>query len=689
MKKTIVQNYEILSVSDNSINLLGFSLLSGNPEEEKKELRTISFEDIPRIFGIKLDNSNKVVYNNSGEELLPGDVLEVTFIKDKDDSVELRSIAKLTKTEVEYFLQENDEDFFLPQDNIKVDIQYPEMDEYSFILGTSNFSIPPTAIQVDRVKTSLNVPTLRNSGSIKRNSGRYDTRITLTLFFNGLDQINDEDHGLRALIAQFTKTPFVPVRNKYLNTVHGILAVCLHNLSVTTLDNFPNTLVANITLYQFDFQVYMPQQSTFEIIEPLFKWHYKRNLISGENPKLKPIKERTQALRFLYADTSEIDAIQKEKYLANFTGIRSRQAKQNKERIDAKNDKALVERIINEELPKFLEDTSKQELIEEGKFAILRPYELASNPRDPMNVNTIYGGLILPEENSQIRAIIAMELESPLNVYKGDGTFYKLQVGYSQENTRVIEDYGFEVCNNFFGSKLNVTALMVLMENENSGSLMLTLKSLEVLRSVESAEEASQYELTKVNTEIRRLEMADYEISKNMELWPGLEEAIISRIHLGKKNSFSRLPVEASSVPVYQYLGSQDCYIKLDVEVTSNETAESLRSLFDTTCEQAKKVKFNSTAGFLKLDLDVVNLFGIEHVLIESMTFNTVPNFPNRYLVEITLVDFDVLQAERERGMRVSKEGDDYVLRAFNEEIQLTQSLQHRMMEIMKIIEST
>ena len=65
MKKTIVQNYEILSVSDNSINLLGSSLLSGSPEEEKKEIRTISFEDIPRIFGIKLDNSNKVVYNDS------------------------------------------------------------------------------------------------------------------------------------------------------------------------------------------------------------------------------------------------------------------------------------------------------------------------------------------------------------------------------------------------------------------------------------------------------------------------------------------------------------------------------------------------------------------------------------------------------------------------------------------------
>jgi hypothetical protein len=354
--------------------------------------------------------------------------------------------------------------------------------------------------------------------------------------------------------------------------------------------------------------------------------------------------------------------------MANFTGIRSQQAKQNKERIDAKNDKALVERIINEELPKFLEDTSKQELIEKGKFAILRPYELSYDSRDPMNVKTIYGGLILPEENSQIRAIIAIEFESPLNVYKGDGTFYKLQIGHSQENARVIEDYGFEVCNNYFGSKLKVTALMVLVEDKDSGSLMLTKKSLEVLKSVESAEEASQYELAKINTEIKRLEMTDYEISKNMELWPGLEDAIITRIHLGRKNSFSRLPIEASSVPVYQYLGSQDCYIKLDVEVTSEESAESLRMLFDTTCEQAKRVRFHTTAGFLKLDLDVVNLFGIEHVLIESLTFNTVPNFPGRYLVEITLVDFDVLQAERERGLKIAKEGDDYVLRSFSED---------------------
>ena len=361
----------------------------------------------------------------------------------------------------------------------------------------------------------------------------------MTLFFNGLDQINDEDHGLRALIAQFTKTPFVPVRNRYINITHGILAVCLHDLSVTTLDNFPNTLVATITLYQFDFQVYMPQQSTFEIIEPLYKWHYKRNLISGENPKLKPIKERTQGLRFLYADTSKIDAIQKRSIWQTLQELGLNRPGKTK-RIDAKNDKALVERIINEELPKFLEDPSKQELIEKGKFAILRPYE-SYDSRDPMNVKIIYGGLILPEENSQIRAIIAIEFESPLNVYKGDGTFYKLQIGHSQENARVIEDYGFEVCNNYFGSKLKVTALMVLVEDKDSGSLMLTKKSLEVLKSVESAEEASQYELAKINTEIKRLEMTDYEISKNMELWPGLEDAIITRIHLGRKNSFGFL----------------------------------------------------------------------------------------------------------------------------------------------------
>ena len=76
-----------------------------------------------------------------------------------------------------------------------------------------------------------------------------------------VDQINNEDYGLRALIAQFKRTPFLPVRNSLLNNTFNIYASTLSNMIVHLVPVMPNDLQVKLVCYKFNFSAYMPAVS--------------------------------------------------------------------------------------------------------------------------------------------------------------------------------------------------------------------------------------------------------------------------------------------------------------------------------------------------------------------------------------------------------------------------------------------
>jgi len=170
-------------------------------------------------------------------------------------------------------------------------------DIFHLRLGAANFFVPPLSIDVNTsFRTgSLTGAALRQKNTPKFNSGYKETTISMRLFFPNYEEIwgitiDDASEivlrdnfeidfkkgsktseakidkflsSLRGLVAAFKYSPFLPVRNYYLNSVHGITGVALSNMSISTIPNYPFALAVDIELLNFNHKPLMPMISDF------------------------------------------------------------------------------------------------------------------------------------------------------------------------------------------------------------------------------------------------------------------------------------------------------------------------------------------------------------------------------------------------------------------------------------------
>jgi hypothetical protein len=224
------------------------------------------------------------------------------------------------------FVKEDDRESFLG----------PFDSDFQVRIGDCQFIIPPEQISVQRISKSERIPILRSRGSLRKDTGQYISRIQMSVYFTGLEQLNgypvwnttDKNepkadgsnllpgakgsngikryyvNGLRSFIAQFKRTPFLPIDNSYLNNVHNIQAVALQSLVISTVEGYPDTLKATISLLEFDHMAYMHNDLNFgECFDwPLFRYYYQLalndhpgypNNITEEHLDLSYLNDRT------------------------------------------------------------------------------------------------------------------------------------------------------------------------------------------------------------------------------------------------------------------------------------------------------------------------------------------------------------------------------------------------------------
>jgi len=168
-------------------------------------------------------------------------------------------------------------------------------DIFHFRLGAANFYVPPISINVSsQFKTgSLTSGAIRQKNSPKFNAGYKETSISVKLFFPNYEEIwglsidgikdvtlnkdfkidfkeagNEEKidkflSSLRGLVAAFKYAPILPVKNHYLNTVHGISGVALSSMSISTIPNYPFALVVDLELLNFNHKPFLPMIKDF------------------------------------------------------------------------------------------------------------------------------------------------------------------------------------------------------------------------------------------------------------------------------------------------------------------------------------------------------------------------------------------------------------------------------------------
>lgn len=177
-----------------------------------------------------------------------------------------------------------------------INTQKEKDDSGYFRLGGCEFKIPPEFITVSETSGNSSIQTIRSSSSLITKHSYCDREIMVNLVLNGMNQINGYKvdspfgyphyvDGLRALIGQFKYTPFVPVVNVFLNVKHNIHSVALKNITVETVEDFPETLNVRLTLVEFNATPYTQAPNcTFDesVNWDLFNFYIQRNIRDKE-----------------------------------------------------------------------------------------------------------------------------------------------------------------------------------------------------------------------------------------------------------------------------------------------------------------------------------------------------------------------------------------------------------------------
>lgn len=163
-------------------------------------------------------------------------------------------------------------------------------DDY-FRIGDTIFSIPPEQFSITKESTKRSIPKLRQRDKAALKTGFNKRTIVVKIKFNGLHQINglripgpNGDQyidGLRSLIAQVQLTPFLPVENYVLNTIHDIHVVYVKQIAVAPVSEIPGLLECSLTLAEFNSQplTTLPDEAFTDIINwDVFRWYYQRKV---------------------------------------------------------------------------------------------------------------------------------------------------------------------------------------------------------------------------------------------------------------------------------------------------------------------------------------------------------------------------------------------------------------------------
>jgi endonuclease YncB( thermonuclease family) len=602
---------------------------------------------------------------------------------------------------------------FIEAEDDRINTLYPGGVGHRVRIGDVALIIPPLAIEVNSTSTIQKIKTLRSKQSMMIKAGSNTTTLSLQLYFHDLDSINGYQvkmhpnlpdryyslDGLRPLLAQFKKAPFLPIDNQYINETLGIQSVALVNLSVQTVPGFPHSLSATLTLAEFEHEAYMPQVAHLgeAINYPLLRWYYNQSMrddISLDNRSpyhtyLEPIPADGLTNEFMFQMVNEQDLIDRKNALRSLRYMDDPSTAEAKFRnpMDQGNPadailNPLGETIddgtrnpINDSTP---DNTKLGKLYTDGWAAqhIIDQYhsygQVKSRIKAPKKDEDRFdytwqhvfdelqapgltgkksGKTGYPDKGSVAEVIYGSKVTwydvnnrshyAPLEsgLFMSDSVASDIDFDESDNGTikiRLYEDTNIKLFPKKYRDKSykdgDFTVLIVPGTEIN-----LVQKILDKGREAEKTyvKEVEQYKnLQQIVSETEAsFSLYDYSI-------PGL---IVTGLQVMYENQFSTAQLQELGRPTFQFLGGQDPYVQIEFDADDG-AIEKLKFLIDETERYSREYRTGITSGFLGVKNQLMQLFGIRTVMIENIQYRTVPNFPGRYQVSMTLCGFDKTQ---------------------------------------------
>lgn len=567
--------------------------------------------------------------------------------------------------------------------------------ENEVVIGDTKFRIPPTHIQVTHINESNPATVLRHKTTLQGSVGHEIKQIQMEVYFNGLEDINgtpvkpkDEFatiirdgetitpvyyvNGLRSLLAQFKLTPFLPIENEFLNLEQDVSAVTLQNITLTSVEGFPNVIKATLTFLEFNYMAYLdvdPLVSFSDVFDwKLFRFYYQR-LLKGTGMKhngtqlplvknslntndfwfevvgaatlqtkedlLKLISTVKPEYTLDYRDGNSSEEINlhdmksvyvakaqlqlyKDKYFEQFASLKKEydskkiNINEYQERFD------LLRLEYMEEVNVILKDNYGHQ---EEKFKTYEPYY---NPfivveRTDYSVNIDNRGYVFQDPYKEI-PVFRLPLRDPVNIEKVDKRIKEYKKMIEEGDTNSIPDIFFLDLYTHEGQEGKFYYV------SSKDSLLLSSIALNGENDVKRREKI-----------VEMTESFQHDLEMETRTFP---ELILTDIAVSLSNRVNTIKLNMQKSPAHQYLGSEDVVISLSFIAKSREEV----SKFDDMISYVKSLETRYAniidMPIMKFHNDIANLVAVDGVGYQDYVVSTIPNMPGAYEINLTLIGY-------------------------------------------------
>jgi hypothetical protein len=548
---------------------------------------------------------------------------------------------------------------------------------YQCRIGASTFFVPPTSISVHQAFTSgsLTNGVLRAPNSPKMNLGHSQTEITMTLYFpnhetiwgfNGSkadfdifnwdpkpivrkdrEQVSGQQQvagkgttvsdavidrylsSLRGLITQFKYAPFLPIVNQYLNRSYDITAVCLQSLTVNTVPDFPFVLAVNLNLTKFNYKPFLPMITNFD---QAIHWGKYR--------------------QYMGKAAARLDAKVNQGFLVE---------KPTPEGQDPPNIKEIITVFEGDLLPTF---DKVKDIANGAFFDFYYPITTPSRIFAPDTTDFRQPGednVITTDIWDGILSSIGLDVIEPpqFDFFEYDRAYR----GSKFRNERRVLHNWLQL-NNLAWKEMTPAKFNIFIEE----AIALGKRNGEINTSNESwwrdqlKREWFYLVFEKVMDDdkgfqdlirSRDFQNSNYTIKEwtvPMEkLYIDWTSCIVNNVSVSLSNNFAQMQVQLQDEPTYQHIGGGDSRVEVSMTVLGEENLVRFRRLFEHINGLARIEKVHGVLGFLGIKNVITSLCGIKYVLPLDLEVNTVPGYPHVYSVNMSFIDFDIMQQEREK----------------------------------------
>lgn len=534
----------------------------------------------------------------------------------------------------------------------------------SLRIGDVQLTVPPEQIKVTRRQSVQKVPLMRAKSSIYTGFDHQETMVEIDLYFTDLDSINGYQkiiklpsgqetlcylNGLRPLLAQFQRAPFLPVTNYRLNEIEGIQAVTLAELQVNTVPGFPEVLQAHLTMYAFDYTLYLPTVLDFESVFnwPLFRYYYQQCLTyqAPEKLYLEPLQDaRTSIVNFSIINGEELEKRRQARlYLAKHKPITPQKFKESIEKTGPKNGNNINERALS--------DLYHLEGAEDEWNNKVKPlwdkYNQTHDERDHPWYKYAQGPLVW-----QYYRYDPGTGDEWLEIPIANGTtFARLRARFadrvaSQVPVDIPTDDGLQVAMQSY--KIRLPGMHGPLEQADTEIPELIRRS-----AFPNDGLAQQWEEERnAYKEAERVYYGTQEYDMAMDPWP-IYNLYLVNASVALQNILVPLQSQLSSAPAYQFLGSNDVLIKLTFETSDQTAVQALTALVEKATYYAREYRQDITSGFLGLDHPLTRLFGVKYVIPFQAVTQTVA--PGVSRVELTVAAYDRYQRRQATAQKFAQ----------------------------------